>query len=75
MTRTSRLKNKAIIMKINRKQMEIVMVEELDDVTPVRYPTFARAPNTHTGASAPLCYAYCQAIAALMWYCPAGLTA
>lgn len=46
MTRTSRLKNKAIIMKINRKQMEIVMVEELDDVTPVRYPTFVGA-RTH----------------------------
>ncbi len=34
MARTSKLKNKAIIMKINLKQMEIVLVDELDDVTP-----------------------------------------
>ena len=34
MSRTSRLKNKAIIMKINLKAMEIVLVDELDDVTP-----------------------------------------
>ena len=34
MARTSKLKNKAIIMKINLKEMEIVLVDELDDVTP-----------------------------------------
>lgn len=34
MARTSKMKNKAIIMKINLKKMEIVLVDELDDVTP-----------------------------------------
>jgi hypothetical protein len=75
MARTSRLKNKAIIMKINLKQMEIVLVDELDDVTPEdiaeefedfepRYVMYMYEYERDDGrVTYPLCF---------IWYNPSG---